>query len=45
MAVISKMTKKLSPQKISDYSVQPGLLPVNMVNYGKTAVTANLAKM
>lgn len=39
----TKFTKKLPSQKNTIYHVQPGKLPVNTVNYGKTAVTANLA--
>ncbi len=33
---------KLPPQKITVYHVQPGKLPVNIVNHGKTATATNL---
>ncbi len=47
MVVMLKITlknyhKKLLPQKITVYCVQPGKLPVNTKLYGKTVVTMNL---
>ncbi len=35
---------KNTAPKISVYHVQPSKLPVNTINYSKTAVTANLVK-